>query len=119
MSAEIIRFGKPPLAAMRRPRKARDKAGAPTSASQARKLAWWSEFGERLQLARSRLGITKDEAAAALRLTLRTYEKWESGKPGRSNHSGVFCFAETYGLTLDWLIAGDGEPPRFRPRLVS
>jgi hypothetical protein len=56
---------------------------------------------------------------AALRLTLRTYEKWESGKPSRSNHFGVFRFAKTYGLTLDWLIAGDGEPPRFRPRLVS
>jgi hypothetical protein len=32
---------------------------------------------------------------------------------------GVLNFKRTYGVALDWLFAGAGEPPPFRLRVVS
>jgi len=70
-------------------------------------------YAERLRRTRELLGISEEEAAAAFQITLRTYRRYELGKPHRDNHSGTFNFVDTYGLDLDWLFRGDahGSPP--------
>jgi ribosome-binding protein aMBF1 (putative translation factor) len=81
---------------------------------------YWRDFAQRLQIARKRLGISEPEAAAALRVTLRTYRKWERGQRHRENHLGVANFSQTLGVSIDWLVGGEewGSPPRFRLRCV-
>jgi transcriptional regulator with XRE-family HTH domain len=67
----------------------------------------WDAVARRMRIARLALGITEQEAAAAWRVTLRTYRKWEAGSPPRSGTWNFCCFAEKFNVSLDWLIAGD------------
>ena len=82
---------------------------------------FWAPVAERLKLTRHLLGISEQQAADALLITLRTYRKWERNEPHRNNHAGVFNFGDRYGLEYCWLLFGPehGQPPRFRPRLVA
>lgn len=73
------------------------------------RLAWYRVFGSRLCITRQALGITEVEAAAAWRITLRTYQKWEAGLPGRCKHSGLLSFAKKYDVSFNWLLDGSGE----------
>jgi hypothetical protein len=76
---------------------------------------------QRLKLTRHLLGISEDEAAAAMLITLRTYRRWERGEPHRDNVMGVLAVCEKYGVSYGWLFAGPeyAPPPRFRLRLLS
>jgi transcriptional regulator with XRE-family HTH domain len=84
----------------------------PNTAARRRKeesLAWYRDFGRRLRLTRSALGITEVEAAAACLITLRTYRRREAGLPYRRWHLGLVSFAKKYDVSLNWLLAGSGE----------
>jgi transcriptional regulator with XRE-family HTH domain len=62
-----------------------------------------------LRLLRKALRISEREAADAFCMTLRTYRKWEKPMSRvRSNHRGLYNFAKTFGVSLGWLIAGEG-----------
>ena len=63
--------------------------------------------GRRIRLVRLTLGFTKAEAAAAARVSQRSYERWEAGGGARTWPLLRFC--EKYNVSLDWLIAGDGK----------
>jgi len=74
-----------------------------------KRLTWYWDFGRRLRVTRLALGITEVEAAAAWRITLHTYQKWEAGLPGRLKHSGLLSFAKKYDVSFNWLLDGSGE----------
>lgn len=82
---------------------------------------FWIGVAERLKLARHLLGISEEEAAAAMFITVKTYSKWERGERHRDNVHGVIHFAKKYGFSYSWLFAGPdyAPPPRFRLRLVG
>lgn len=82
---------------------------------------FWAGVAERLKLLRHLLGISEQEAAAAMWLTLTTYRKWERGERHQDNHFGAFNFCSQYNIEYLWLFGGpkDGSPPRFKLRLVS
>jgi hypothetical protein len=59
-----------------------------------------------------RLGVTEEEVAAAYGVTVRTYRRWEAGRPQRgTNLSGIQNFAEKYNVGLDWILSGGGRKP--------
>jgi hypothetical protein len=68
------------------------------------------------------LHIAEQEAAAAMRMSLKTYRRWEAGEDHMENRRGVFNFAKTYGTTFDWLLfgvgVGVGVAPRPKLRIV-
>jgi hypothetical protein len=104
---------------LRPQRKPRGPRGPYRKRNSAEHDALWREVGERLRLVRDRLGLSEPEAAAAMLITLRTYRKWERGERHGNNTNGVLASCRKHGMTLDWLFAGDGDPPRWRPRLVA
>jgi hypothetical protein len=93
------------------------------------RLKWLQAFGARLRATRLTLDVSEAGAAAACLLTLRTYRRREAGLPYRGWHDGLVSFVQKYGLSYDWLLAGDGpmvrheapsaasEQPQARPRL--
>ena len=86
-----------------------------------RSRKFWTDVAERLKSTRHLLGISEDEAAAAMLVTLKTYRKWERAERHRDNVMGVLAFCEKYGVSYGWLFAGSdyAPPPRFRLRLVG
>jgi transcriptional regulator with XRE-family HTH domain len=64
----------------------------------------WRAIGQRFRLTRLALGITEKEAADAYGVTVRTYRKYEDGRPQRNDFLG---FVEKYDVSIDWLILGD------------
>jgi transcriptional regulator with XRE-family HTH domain len=87
------------------------------------RLAWYRDFGLRLRVKRLASGITEVEAAATCRITLRTYRRWEAGRPSRGGHAGLLAFAKKCDANVCWLFGGsqfdhyEGEPPS-RPALT-
>ena len=81
---------------------------------------WYRVHGERLKVARRNLGISEQDAAIALNVPLDTYRKWEAGESCQIDKhlQGICNYALSHGVSLEWLLAGRGSPPRFRPRLV-
>jgi hypothetical protein len=80
---------------------------------------FWTAYAERLRFARAALDISEEDA---LGIPLRTYRRWERGGIYRDNDPwGEIQFAEKYDLSVEWLVWGPkhGEPPLFKPRLVS
>ena len=77
-------------------------------------------YAERLKRSRELLGISEEEAAAAFGVSLRTYQRYEAGKPHRNNHKGVLNFVRVFSVDVGWLIGGHahGSPPRFRLRRI-
>jgi len=71
---------------------------------------YWRDFAERLRRSRVLRGISEKKAAAALCVSVKTYRKWETGQRHRDNHYGISNFASTFGISLNWLIAGIGTP---------
>ena len=70
-----------------------------------RERAYWMAYGDRLRLVRAVLGITEAQAAEAHGVTVQTYKRWEAGGPQRGAGPAI-DFAETYDVSLDWLIGG-------------
>ena len=57
-----------------------------------RSRKFWTDVAERLKSTRHLLGISEDEAAAAMHVTLKTYRKWERAERHRDNVMGVLAF---------------------------
>jgi transcriptional regulator with XRE-family HTH domain len=68
----------------------------------------WRAIYSRLPVTRLVLGISETEAAAAARVSLRTYRKWEAGH-GRPTNTGILAFAFAYDVSLDWLANGESS----------
>lgn len=66
----------------------------------------WYAVGHRLRTARIALGISEAEAAGGCKVSLRTYRRYEIGRPQRD--SGVIDFGNKFGLSLSWLATGEG-----------
>jgi transcriptional regulator with XRE-family HTH domain len=66
----------------------------------------WRAVYRRLPTTRLLLGISETEAAAAARVSLRTYRKWEAGHD-RPTDTGILAFAYAYDVSLDWLANGE------------
>jgi transcriptional regulator with XRE-family HTH domain len=66
----------------------------------------WRAVYSRLPITRLVLGISEAEAAAAARVSLRTYRKWEAGND-RPTDTGLLAFAFAYDVSLDWLVNGE------------
>lgn len=123
----VIKFPVSPSARARLRRRANPSTAAVRKRRQRSEseLEWFRTFGPRLRATRLALGLTEAEAAAVVRTTVRTWRRREVGLPGRQWHYGIYLLVTTYVLDADreksyeWLIAGTGEPPRPRPRLVS
>jgi DNA-binding XRE family transcriptional regulator len=118
MTAEIIHLRK--VAKPRGPRRSRRpyKGSPEQQKARERRDDYYGAFGQRLRYARSQLGISKKETAAVLDVTLRTYRAYEAGKRSFVFHDGFLDFCVTFGVSLSWMVAGRGEPPRFRLRAV-
>jgi hypothetical protein len=67
------------------------------------------DFAHRLRLLRKALQFSEQEAADALCVTLRTYRRYERAQPTRPNHPGIQDFAERFGVSINWLLAGEGR----------
>jgi transcriptional regulator with XRE-family HTH domain len=50
---------------------------------------------------RHQLGISEQEAAAAFGVTVRTYRRYEAGKPALEGYGD---FADAFGVSLNWLV---------------
>lgn len=87
-----------------------EERAAKTALRKEKRLAWFQDFGLRLRVTRSALGITEVEAAAACLITLRTYRRREAGMPFTGTwHEGLSSFVEMYDLTYDWMLCGEGN----------
>jgi transcriptional regulator with XRE-family HTH domain len=64
-------------------------------------------IGHRLRVARLALGLTQQDVARAVCVTLRTYRKYEAGQRPRSIRALV-AFSQKYDTSLDWLFLGEG-----------
>jgi ribosome-binding protein aMBF1 (putative translation factor) len=119
MSAQIIPLRK----VAKRPAR-RGPYKKPSPERQKRRDDFYRAFAERLRFARAQLGISEQEAAAAFGVTVRTYRRYEAGKPAigaQTANNGFADFAGTFGLSLLWLWGhkdGEAEAPRFRLRAV-
>lgn len=69
------------------------------------RIDWCAVYG-RLPITRLVLDISESEAAAAARVSLRTYRKWEAGHD-RPTNTGILAFAFSCGVSLDWLVHGE------------
>jgi ribosome-binding protein aMBF1 (putative translation factor) len=83
-----------------------EERAAKKEGRKAARLEWHRDFGDRLRVARLELGITDVEAAAAWRITLRTYRRRETGVSFPNSPFGLFSFVEKYDVSVDWLIKG-------------
>jgi hypothetical protein len=86
--------------------------------TKAMQKAFWVEVAPRFRYTRKVLHIAEQDAAAAMRMSLKTYRRWETGENHAENRRGVFNFAKTYGTTFDWLLWGVGDAPRPKLRVV-
>lgn len=120
MSADIIRLSTGKAVKSKRQRLSAHKKLELRRARAKESAAYNQAFTQRIKRVRKLLGISEREAARAWQITLRTYRRWEGGKPIPRMDARLFNFVETYGIDIDWLVGGDeyGSPPRFRLRRV-
>jgi transcriptional regulator with XRE-family HTH domain len=67
-----------------------------------------STFGHRLRVTRIALGISEQEVADTLGVSLPTYRKYERGTPMKSA-APAMRFARKYDVNLYWLFDGDAS----------
>jgi transcriptional regulator with XRE-family HTH domain len=67
----------------------------------------WRDQGHRLRVARIVLDVTEQEAAEVCGVTLRTYRRYERGAR-RKNIRPVRNFARHYGVSIGWVLDGEG-----------
>ncbi len=66
----------------------------------------WRELGRRLKHARARTRLTQQKVAEHFGVQTQTVWYWESGR-SKPDHYRLPILAELYGVTVDWLLAGD------------
>ncbi|MFB8830218.1 helix-turn-helix domain-containing protein [Azotobacter sp. CWF10] len=49
--------------------------------------------------------------ADACGISYEAVRQWFSGNTGSIRNENLIAIAETFDTTIDWLLAGDGEPP--------
>lgn len=67
-------------------------------------------ISERLKTARRLAGLTQEDAARALGVTLKTYARWERGET-RGFLRQLGSIAETFGVTPEQLLGHDEPSP--------
>jgi ribosome-binding protein aMBF1 (putative translation factor) len=122
MSAEVIQLNEHrPKPRTRKPRQKRSPQRREQARQEERRPLtaheWRQAFSGRLKYVRAQLGITEKVAATAFGIMLKTYHKYEAGQHD-GNVAAMDRFCEIYGVSITWLIVGDGPPPRFRLRAV-
>ncbi len=65
-------------------------------------------FEERLKQLRDHLHQSQKETAAALGITTRQYQRFESGEQ-RPGYDNLIRIAEHFNVSLDWLTGRGGE----------
>jgi hypothetical protein len=79
---------------------------------------WYrTALAHRLRLLREALKNSEQEAAKAMGVAVRTYRRYERAERTQPNHFGFKDFAETYGVSLNWLMGCGG--PVLRNTLVE
>jgi len=68
----------------------------------------WRATGHRLRVTRLALGLTEQQAAGDCGVSMRTYQKYESGHPQRGT-SAMLKFVQKHDVSLDWLFNGEAE----------
>lgn len=63
-------------------------------------------IGRRLQLSRAALGVSQSEFADRCEIARNTYNQYEKGV-NKPPVEAALKMRELYGLTLDWIYAGD------------
>ncbi|WP_208845263.1 helix-turn-helix domain-containing protein [Azotobacter salinestris] len=53
--------------------------------------------------------------ADACGISYEAVRQWFSGNTGSIRNENLIAIAETFDTTIDWLLAGDGEPPHRAP----
>jgi transcriptional regulator with XRE-family HTH domain len=66
------------------------------------------EFSERLKRVRSDLSLSQKEMAEKLSIALSTYQYYERGE--REAPVSCVCKIASFGVNLDWLLTGVGNP---------
>jgi transcriptional regulator with XRE-family HTH domain len=66
-------------------------------------------ISERLKTARRLAGLTQEDAARALDVTLKTYARWERGET-KGFLRQLSRIAEVFGVTSEQLVGTDDEP---------
>ena len=74
-----------------------------------------ADFASRLRSARSRLDISARELDRRAGLTEGHTSLMESGKRERLEAATAAKLAQALGVTLDWLVIGEGDGPEERP----
>jgi transcriptional regulator with XRE-family HTH domain len=64
-------------------------------------------FGCRLRLVRLVLGLSEEDTATAMSITIRTLRKWEAGGSRTNSASPFVEFSRKYDVSLDWLLMGE------------
>lgn len=68
-------------------------------------------FRERFRKCRVAAGLTQQQMAARIGVSIGTIACWELGRQP-SDIPAMICSAEAFGVTLDWLLAGVGSKRR-------
>lgn len=70
-----------------------------------------TEFSEHLKQIRKARGFTQKDVAAAIEITERNYQCYESGskKPG---FDSLIALADFYDVSLDYLVGRSDDPSR-------
>lgn len=77
-------------------------------------LAAMKDVGDRIRQVRTSRDMTQDAFGAELGLTRGAVSNWESGKGiGRENLEQI---AAKFGVSIDWLVRGDGPAPVAPPK---
>ena len=64
----------------------------------------YKAIGLRLTTIRQRLGLDVREAAKVAGVTMRSWRKWERGRPSRTGSILKICRA--FDCSIDWLVTG-------------
>jgi transcriptional regulator with XRE-family HTH domain len=67
--------------------------------------------GHRIRAVRITRGITEGAAAAACKVSLKTYRRWEAGGAIRSWYGQMKRLAELFDAHPCWISLGSGDPP--------
>jgi len=67
---------------------------------------FWHAFGRRLYVTRLALELGEREAAAACGVSVRSYRRWEAGRPASNSARPVVAFCSRFAVSPDWLLLG-------------
>ena len=70
-----------------------------------------TEFSEHLKQIRKARGFTQKDVAAAIEITERNYQCYESGSK-KSGFDSLIALADFYDVSLDYLVGHSDDPAR-------